>query len=74
MRTALKTGDHEKIIPLMNEMYHKNQERARTGKKPIERERASLELAKKALEDEISFVMKIDNVKKFIADRIENKR
>lgn len=71
---AIKSGDYERILPIMNAVYHKGRERAKSGKHLLKTDKKNFELAKKVFESEIaySFDMEIDKVEEFITDRLSS--
>lgn len=71
---AIKSGDYDRILPIMNAAYHKSQERVKSGKHMLKTDKKNFELAKKMFESEIaySFGIEISEVEKFIFDRLSD--
>lgn len=71
---ALKDGDYESIIEIMNEIYCEKIHREKSGKQLFRTDRRNFELAKKLIDNEISvaFGIKPAEVEEFIESRVKN--
>ena len=70
---AIKTGDYNRIIPLMNGIYDEKNKRERNKKQLFNDDKRNFELARKLLHSEIafSFGIEINEAETFIRNRIK---
>lgn len=72
IRDALKEGNHEVIIEIMNEIYCEKINREKSGKQLYKTDKRNFELAKRLIDSEIavSFGIEINEVEEFINRKI----
>lgn len=72
---AIRAGDYQRIIPLMNGIYEEKNRREKNGKKLFNDDQRDFDLASKLFHSEIafSFGIEIDEAKMFIKNRINGK-
>lgn len=72
--SAIKSGDYNRIIPLMNGIYNEKNQREKNGKKLLNSDKRNFDTAVKLLHSEIafSFGIEIDEAETFIRNRIKN--
>ncbi len=73
-RNALKSGNYDAIISIMNDIYSEKLNREKSGKQLYRTDRRNFDLAKKLIDSEIAvaFEIEINQVEDFIKNMVNN--
>lgn len=73
-RDALKNGDYDAIISMMNDIYSEKLNREKNGKQLYKTDRRNFDFAKKLIDNEIAIALGIDinQVEDFIKNKARN--